>query len=818
MDTSSENDDNGPNGPGASASDGHEGVHFGWSDEIVDEDSYEAHEDSGESDWLGRDQLLSDDDEEVNAIGAHFRVVKKKIRNKTVQAADLEPPLNLNGNGEDETDGADENDTEENEVSSVGLSTGEETDYLGSSDVGSYETDKDGDFVSRKTSKVFFDSSTSEPRFELGMIFENGKQFKDALYAYDVAHRFDFLFVSNRKEKVRVVCKGKGCPFVVHASWDKSDCCFKIKTLVTDHNCSVTFKNKRAKYKFVGKHFISKIRIVPKLRLFDYVLALRTADPDGSFDLVVERPTVIDIPKFRRLYVCFGALKEGFKRYCRHVIGVDGCFLKGSLKGEILSAVGRDSNNQIFPIAWAFVEVENRETWAWFLNHLQNDLNLGNGDNLTLLSDMHKGLLEEVQQCLPHVEHRYCARHMYANWKKDHKGGDLQLLFWNCCKATTQPLFRKHANRICKLKPKAYADLMEKDPSHWPKAFFSTRSKCDVIDNNFFEAFDYAIIGARFKSIISMFEDIMHYVMHRLVEHKKKSISWKVWDLTGIPCPHAVCVILYREESLENYVIHLYKKEVYQELYSVVIPTIPSEKYWQDSGMGKIDPTLKRKLPGRPKHKRRKEEGEVKGKTKLRKLGAKKSCRCCGLTGHNIRTCPKKQQANVQNHANQPPPMAAHPGPSSSIPSDPPPLIGPFSPPHSIRQSAPQPSTGPSSPPHSTIPSAPQPSNRPCSPPHSTLPYAPQPSTGPSSPPHSTIPSAPPMVFMPTPSVQPYLAFDSTSPPVTRITTFSPKRKVTANRMPLYRRSKEHATPSTTVIPHVSSQPTATVNVPQEGK
>ncbi|KAK8648970.1 hypothetical protein V6N13_129711 [Hibiscus sabdariffa] len=531
MDASSENDDNGPNGPGTSASDGHEGVHFGWSDEIVDEDSYEAHEDSGESDWLGRDQLLSDNDEEVNTIGAHFMVVKKKIRNKIVQAADLEPPLNLSfvvenendarnaeveneanrnrpaesgvnekeadGNGENKTDGADENYIEENEASSVGLSTGEETDYLGSSDVGSYETDKNGYFVSKKTSK---------------------------------------------------------------------------------------------------------------------------------------------------------------------------------------------------------------------------------------------GLLEEVQQCLPHVEHRYCARHI-----------------------------------ICKLKPKAYADLMEKDPSHWSKAFLSTRSKCDAIDNNFCEAFNSAIIVAR-------------------------------------------------EESLENYVLHLYKKEVYQELYSVVIPTIPSEKYWQDSGMGKIDPPLKRKLHGRPKHKRRKEEGKVKGKTKLRKLGAKIICRCRGLTGHNIRTCPKKQQANVQNHANQPPPMAAHPGPSSSIPSDPPPLIGSFSPPHSIGQSAPQPSTGPSSPPHSTIPSAPQPSTGPSSPPYSTLLSAPQPSTGPSSPPHSTIPSAPPMVFMPTPFVQPSLAFDSTSPPVTRITTLSPKRKVASNMIPLYRRSREHATPSTTVIPPISSQPTATVNVPQEGK
>ncbi|KAK8579729.1 hypothetical protein V6N12_070039 [Hibiscus sabdariffa] len=49
-------------------------------------------------------------------------------------------------------------------------------------------------------------------------------------------------------------------------------------------------------------------------RLFDYVLASRSAEPNGSFGLVVERPTAANIPKFRRLYVCFGALKEEFKR------------------------------------------------------------------------------------------------------------------------------------------------------------------------------------------------------------------------------------------------------------------------------------------------------------------------------------------------------------------------------------------------------------------------------------------------------------------------------------------------------------------------
>ncbi|KAL0454909.1 UNVERIFIED_CONTAM: hypothetical protein Slati_0830100, partial [Sesamum latifolium] len=36
--------------------------------------------------------------------------------------------------------------------------------------------------------------------------------------------------------------------------------------------------------------------------------------------------------KFDKFYVCFGALKQGFKAGCRTVIGVDGCHLEGPMK------------------------------------------------------------------------------------------------------------------------------------------------------------------------------------------------------------------------------------------------------------------------------------------------------------------------------------------------------------------------------------------------------------------------------------------------------------------------------------------------------
>ena len=90
--------------------------------------------------------------------------------------------------------------------------------------------------------------------------------------------------------------------------------------------------------------------------------------------------------------MCFKAIKEGWMIGCRRVIGLDGSFLKGPCQGELLTAIGRDSNNQVYPIAWAVVEIENKDNWRWFLNLLCADLRLQRGGCLTVISDQHKVL------------------------------------------------------------------------------------------------------------------------------------------------------------------------------------------------------------------------------------------------------------------------------------------------------------------------------------------------------------------------------------------------------------------------------------------
>ena len=56
------------------------------------------------------------------------------------------------------------------------------------------------------------------------------------------------------------------------------------------------------------------------------------------------------------------------------MIGLDGCFLKGLVESEILITVGKDANNQMYPIAQAVVKNKNLDSWMWFLDLIKTDL------------------------------------------------------------------------------------------------------------------------------------------------------------------------------------------------------------------------------------------------------------------------------------------------------------------------------------------------------------------------------------------------------------------------------------------------------------
>nr|GEX48652.1 multidrug resistance-associated protein 5 [Tanacetum cinerariifolium] len=77
------------------------------------------------------------------------------------------------------------------------------------------------------------------------------------------------------------------------------------------------------------------------------------------------------------------ALTEYKKTRKEHyrVVALDGCFFESPNQGEILTAIGRCGNNHIYLTSWAVVNVENKDSWSWFLELLGADLDMPTGQD-----------------------------------------------------------------------------------------------------------------------------------------------------------------------------------------------------------------------------------------------------------------------------------------------------------------------------------------------------------------------------------------------------------------------------------------------------
>ena len=102
-------------------------------------------------------------------------------------------------------------------------------------------------------------------------------------------------------------------------------------------------------------------------RIYDYAHELLRANSGSTMKVKVEKMNGVSV--FKRSYVNLKAYKDGFLA-CRPVIDLDGCFLKGYYEGELLTIVRKDPNDQMLPETYTLVEVENKDSWLWFLELL----------------------------------------------------------------------------------------------------------------------------------------------------------------------------------------------------------------------------------------------------------------------------------------------------------------------------------------------------------------------------------------------------------------------------------------------------------------
>ncbi|GKE18204.1 multidrug resistance-associated protein 5 [Tanacetum coccineum] len=355
-----------------------------------------------------------------------------------------------------------------------------------------------------------------------------------------------------------------------------------------------------------------------------YSKELLDTNPGSTIKLGVTN--TYDKTYFNRFYVYFRRLKEGFKNGCRRVVALDGCFLKSPNQGVILTAIGRDGNNHIYPISWAVVNVENKENWR---------------------------LIEAVKQVMPDDEHRKCARHIYENFRKQYSGLEFRQLFWAASKALYPQLFNKIMEQIKAANPGAYQYLIDKDPKTWSKAFLkviviermNTMRKIsatwtDDICPSILKRIDLMKNHTRFWHVIhtggESFE-VRSGSDALKVDLSTRTCSCRMWQLSGLPCVHAIFKI---NKMLEEYVPNWFRKHLYYATYHNYLSPVGGIDFWHDqSQFSKVLPPKLRVMIGRPRKKRIRASHEDGSGTRVSKVGGQVTCQNYFQVVHNKKGC-----------------------------------------------------------------------------------------------------------------------------------------------------------------------------------
>lgn len=441
-----------------------------------------------------------------------------------------------------------------------------------------------------KGNSKFHGDFDKPPYIWLFQKFHSGMEFKDQLLRYSLNTQYDVKMARSEANRIAAICCKEKCKWRVYCSVEVPLNKWMVKVCHMNHNHGKSSRVSMLKQGVIAGLFREELRrninlpaseikdtikaryniVVPISKCYrgrrialDTIVQAQSIQFgmlwDYEAELIRTHPRitteVCTVPvnggqMFDCFYICFEEFREAWKNNCRPVIGLDGCFLKWELTGDLLSAVGRDADNRMFPIAWAVVRGENKDTWGWFIKKLKQDLDLGEGDNFTIISDKQKvnkhccsmfaslnlymqimlvmfwqGLVIAVGNELRKAEHRMCARHIYANWKKTFSRSEYKNLFWGVAYSYNEGEYNDKMKLVESYDPAAHASLVSLEPHRWCRAFFSLESRCHDVHNNLSEAFNRTIKIARSKPILNLLEDIRRQAMRRISRRYMKAYN-----------------------------------------------------------------------------------------------------------------------------------------------------------------------------------------------------------------------------------------------------------------------------------------------------
>lgn len=129
-----------------------------------------------------------------------------------------------------------------------------------------------------------------------------------------------------------------------------------------------------------------------------------------------------------------------------------------------------------------------------------------------------------------------------------------------------------------------------------------------------------------------------------VVNMVKKTCSCRRWELRGYPCSHGCSALFTMNEKPEEKINECYSRDVYMKAYEHMLKPMKGPLYWPKTGLPDILPPKARRMPGRPKKNRKREQGEPGAGIKLGKKGVRMTCSRCLMYGHNKVGCKASEE------------------------------------------------------------------------------------------------------------------------------------------------------------------------------
>ncbi|KAF7813922.1 uncharacterized protein G2W53_034898 [Senna tora] len=216
--------------------------------------------------------------------------------------------------------------------------------------------------------------------------------------------------------------------------------------------------------------------------------------------------------QFHRLFWAFKPCIDAWP-HLKPVIQVDGTFLYGKYHHTLLIAMGQDGNRNIVPLAFAIVEGETKEAWAWFLFRVREFV-VGRQAGVCLISDRSTRCLAAVEDEAvgwqpPLGHHVYCIRHVASNFNTKFRSNPLKKLLKNAAHAFQAHVVDKTMRAIYALNDEAGRWLDEIPREKWCRAYDEGR-RYGHMTTNLAECMNSVLKGVRSMPITALVQSTLY--------------------------------------------------------------------------------------------------------------------------------------------------------------------------------------------------------------------------------------------------------------------------------------------------------------------